>query len=81
MGDMGELFNAQKAATKQHHAAMLAAADTAGWARHTAWHFSRKHSRGRFDWWPSTGKARFEGKMIYGHQRVNALIAQLFPKP
>jgi hypothetical protein len=77
MGDMGELFNAQQAATKRHRAEMLAKADTAGWTKHTDWHYSRTFNGKRMDWWPSGGKAQFDGRMVYTHRRVNALIARL----
>ncbi len=77
MGDMGELFKAQREATKEHRAKMLAQADTAGWTQHTEYHFSRMFKGKRFDWWPSGGKAMYAGKMVYGHRRVNDLIARL----
>lgn len=75
--DLGEMFAAQREATRQHRAEMLAKADTEGWHQHTEWHYSRTFAGKRMDWWPSGGKARFDGKMIYGHRRVNALIAKL----
>lgn len=81
MGDMGELFNAQREATRQHRAEMLAKADTTGWTRHTQWHFSRTFAGERVDWWPSGGKARYKGKMVYGHRRVAELIERLSPAP
>lgn len=78
MGDMGDAFNSMREATKKHRAAMLAAANTGGWTMHTPWHFSRIFSDNRrMDWWPSGGKAQFDGRMIYGHKKVNALIARL----
>lgn len=93
MGDMGELFNAQREATRQHRADMLAQADTTGWKAHTAYHFSRtfiipsqvklgkqtltKRVHHRVDWWPSGGKAKHNGRMVYGHRKVAALIDRL----
>lgn len=76
MGDMAETFNAMRDATKQHRAAMLAKADTTGWTKHTEWHFSRVFNGKRMDWWPSGGKAMFDGRMVYGHRKVKALIAK-----
>lgn len=76
MGDMGELFNAQREATKRHRAEMLAKAETTGWTQHTEWHFSRVFNGKRMDWWPSGGKAMFNGRMIYGHRNVNAMISK-----
>lgn len=77
MSDMGEMFSAMRGATQQHRREMLAKADTAGWHCHTEYHFSRVFDGERMDWWPSGGKAQFKGQMIYGHRRVNALIAKL----
>lgn len=77
MSDMGEMFNAMKRHVKEHKAKMLAQADTAGWTQHTEYHFSRVFGSDRMDWWPSGGKARYKGKMVYGHEKVSALIAKL----
>ncbi len=81
MGDMGDIFNAQRAATKEHRAEMLGKADTTGWKQHTPWHFSRMFGAKRVDWWPSAGKAQINGReMVYGHRKVNAFIAKLKAK-
>lgn len=77
MGDMGDTFNAMKAATKQHRRDMLAKADTTGWTKHTDYHFSRTFAGKQVDWWPSGGKAMYAGQMLYGHRRVADLIARL----
>jgi hypothetical protein len=77
MGDMGELFNDMKENTKAHRAEMLRKANTEGWKRHTEWHYSRTFNGKRMDWWPSGGKAQYDGRMIYGHHKVNAKIAAL----
>jgi hypothetical protein len=29
------------------------------------------------EWWPSAGKAKIDGKMVYGHRKVNKAIAEL----
>ena len=81
MGDMGDTFNAMRAATKEHRARKLAEANTEGWTQHTPWHFSRTFNGERVDWWPSGGKAQHKGRMIYGHRKVNALIARLTAAP
>lgn len=78
--DLGELFRAQREATRQHRADMLQKADTTGWTRHTEWHFSRYFGKERVDWWPSGGKAKHQMKMVYGHRRVAELIARLTAK-
>lgn len=77
MGDMGEVFNAMKERTKAHRADMLSKADTKDWSMHTDYHYSRYFNGERMEWWPSGGKAKFKGKMIYGHVKVNKLIASL----
>jgi hypothetical protein len=81
MGDMGEVFNSMKQATKEHRAKMLDVADTEGWTKHTEYHFSRIFSGERIDWWPSGGKAKYRGKMVYGHRKVNSLIVKLKEQP
>jgi hypothetical protein len=80
MGDMGDDFRAMQARTKEHRANMLAKADTSGWTQHTEYHYSRLFNGERMEWWPSGGKAKFRGKMIYGHAKVNKLIAHLAPE-
>ncbi len=84
MGDMGEVFEAMREATRQHRAEKLAQADTTGWHAHTEWHFSRRFGDTRVDWWPSGGKAQVHTKgsgkpprMVYGHRKVDQLIAKL----
>jgi hypothetical protein len=77
MSDLGEMFNDLRESTKQHRRDMLAAADTEGWKQHTEWHYTRFFNGQRIDWWPSGGKARYRNKMIYGHRKVNDLIAKL----
>lgn len=77
MGDMGEVFNDMKAATKKHRADMLQKSDTDGWTKHTEYHFSRVFNGKRIDWWPSGGKAKYGDRMVYTHRKVNALIARL----
>jgi hypothetical protein len=77
MGDMGDVFNSIKAATKEHRAKMLEKANTEGWTRHTDYHFSHLFAGERMEWWPSGGKAKYKGRMIYGHAKVNSLIARL----
>lgn len=77
MSEIGDMFGAVRERTRLHHAAMLDKADVAGWTRHTAYHFSRKFGKTRVDWWPSSGKAMVDNKMVYGHKKVNALIERL----
>lgn len=62
---------------QRHRAKMLKQADTTGWTKHTDYHYSRMFAGKRFDWWPSGGKGMYEGRMIYGHKKVNSKIAAL----
>lgn len=77
MGDMGDIFRDMKESVKAHRAKMLSQADTTGWTRHTDWHFSRMFGSERVDWWPSGGKAKYQGRMVYGHKKVAALLKRL----
>lgn len=84
MGDMGDIFNAMRSDKQRHRAEMLSKADTTGWTQNTPWHFSRVFGGRRMEWWPSGGKAMLDGRMIYGHRKVNKKIAELAalePKP
>ena len=72
-----EFWRDYKAAVREHRHKMLGAANTEGWTAHTTWHFSRTFAGHIFDWWPSGGKARYRGRMTYGHSRVNSKIKQL----
>lgn len=77
MGDMGDDFRAMRQGAKEHRAKMLDQADTEGWKQHTPYHYSRVFNGHRIDWWPSGGKAKYKGRMIYTHRKVNALITKL----
>ena len=74
---MGDFFNAMRKNTRAHRAKMLSKANTDGWHQHTPYHYSRVFSGKRIDWWPSGGKAQYDGRMVYGHRKVNALINSL----
>ena len=79
MSDMAEDFRIMRERVKEHREKMLAKADTTGWTEHTPYHFSRATLSGeRVDWWPSGGKAKYQGKMVYGHRKVQRLFARLF---
>lgn len=74
---MGDTFREMTKQKKLHRANMLAKADTTGWTQHTEYHYSRIYNNNRIDWWPSSGKAQYKSKMIYGHNKVNKLIKDL----
>lgn len=77
MSEIGELYKAMREDTRRHRADMLAKADVSGWTKHTDFHFSRYFNGERFDWWPSGGKGKYKGRMVYGHSAVNSLIKKL----
>lgn len=77
MSELGDDFRAMREETKRHRAKMLEKADTSGWTAHTDYHFSRDFNGERVEWWPSGGKAKYKGKMVYGHKKVNDLIKRL----
>lgn len=77
MSEMGEDFRAMREETRKHRQKMLAQANTEGWTRHTEWHFSRVINGDRIEWWPSGGKAKIKGRMVYGHRKVNSMLAKI----
>lgn len=77
MGDMGDTFKAMQENIKAHRAEMLAKADTTGWTEHTPYHFSRTINGERIEWWPSGGKVKYQGKMVYGHKKIEKLFSKI----
>lgn len=81
--EMGEMFNEMRKAVQAHRARMLERADTTGWDALSPYQFRRTFGQTRVDWWPSGGKAMVwepgqkQGRMVYTHRKVNALIARL----
>lgn len=66
MGDMGETFNAMKAADKERRHRNLQSADPAGWTQHTPYHWSRQLNGKRLDYWPTRNKFRYDGRVRIG---------------
>lgn len=81
MGDVGEIFREVRKRTQAHRVRMLERANLEGWTRHTDYHYSMVIEGKRLEWWPSRGKARHDGEMIYGHRKVSERFAQLGLKP
>jgi len=67
MGDMGEMFNAMRARRKERRRAALASADPTGWTIHTSYHWSRLLGDKRLDYWPSTNKWQYDGRVMTGN--------------
>lgn len=78
MGDMGDLFNAMKRHTREVKRQRLAAADPSGWTRHTPHHWSRQLLGSKLDYWPSTCKFQWRGKVMSGnvHEFIKAREAR-----
>jgi len=66
MGDMGDLFNALKEHNKERKRKNLESANSEGWNKHTAYHWSRTLNDKRLDYWPSRNKFQYENRMMYG---------------
>ena len=66
MGDMGDDFRALDAHNKARKAKNLENADSDGWTKHTAYHWSRDLNGSRLDYWPSTTRFQYQGKIMVG---------------
>ena len=77
MSDMGDDFREMREETRKHRQKMLAQANTEGWTRHTEYHYSRVIDGKRVEWWPSGGKVKVNGRMIYGHRKVNTMLSKM----
>ncbi len=78
---MGSDFKVAKVLQKARKAERIEEAqrkDDGGWVKHTAWHWQRRTENGEsLNYWPSTVKAQYMGRMYYGPRDVNALFKQL----
>lgn len=66
MGDMREIFDGMKEANKERKRRNLESANPDGWTKHTEYHWSRKLNGKRLDYWPSTGRFKYDGRMMQG---------------
>ena len=66
MGDMAEIFRDLRETKKTRKQERLAKADPTGWTQHTPYHWSRTLNGKRLDYWPSTHKFQYEGKVHHG---------------
>jgi hypothetical protein len=64
--DMGEMWREHRELKRQRHEANLKSADPAGWTIHTSYHWSRELLGKRLDYWPSTNKFQYEGRVMTG---------------
>lgn len=74
MGDT-EFYHAWKESTKAKKANQLAESDTTGFTKHTEYHYSTTVDGDRLDWWPSTRRWMYRGKVTYGkHDALRGFI-------
>jgi hypothetical protein len=66
MGDMGDIFNAMKDWTRARKRERLAEADPSGWVQHTDHHWSRQLLGSKLDYWPSTARFQWRGRVMSG---------------
>jgi hypothetical protein len=67
MGDMGDLYNALKEQKKEKRQKNLKKADPTGWNKHSEYHWSRIVNGKKLDYWPSTNKFQYAGKVMSGN--------------
>lgn len=74
MGDVGDDMRALDAHHKRRKANNLAVAEanSKGWTKHTEFHWSRMLNGKRLDFWPSTTRFQYEGRVMVGN--VEAFI-------
>ena len=66
MGDMGEIFRAQRDLDKQRKKRNLESANPDGWNKHTEWHWYRFLDGCKLDYWPSRNKFQYKGRLMTG---------------
>lgn len=64
---MGAIFRDWKSAKQKRKAQNLAVADPTGWHKHTDHHWSRMVGGKKLDYWPSTRKWMYEGRVMHGN--------------
>ena len=74
MSEMGDTFRALTEHIKVRRGVNLLNADSDGWKKHTAFHWSRELNGERLDYWPSRNKFMYLKKVMCGD--VKAFIAK-----
>ena len=73
--DIALAFKAQRERVKQRKARRLESASDEGWEKHTHYHWYRFVNGHKMDYWPSTGKVQYKGKMMaYGKNRYKKIM-------
>lgn len=81
MGDVGEAFKAKREWDKERKEKNLAIANALGegWTQHTPYHWSRDLNGHRLDYWPTTTRFQYKGKIMCGG--VEGFIRNRTAKP
>lgn len=66
MDEKLEYWAAYREAQREKRKKNLAKANTKGWTEHTPHHFSRDLLGHKLDWWPSSNKFMWKGKVMNG---------------
>jgi hypothetical protein len=66
MGDMAEDFKVLKEINQKRKQGNLEKANDDGWKKHTPYHWSRNLNGSRLDYWPSTTKFKYKGRLYVG---------------
>lgn len=83
MSDMGEIYRDMRAAAKEAKRNRLSEAKAIfidpktdqirpGWTKHTEYHWSTAVQGSRFDYWPSGGRWRWNGRSYRGNPKSAA---------
>lgn len=77
MGDMAEVFNAMKTATKKKRSERLKSTSDEGWSKHTDYHWYRTIDGVRLNYWPSSGLVMIGPKKFdINNQHIKTLIRE-----
>jgi len=78
MSDTADDFKYLKELNKARKQNNLASASKEGWHLHTEYHWSRMLNGKRLDYWPSSNKFQYGGRVMCGD--VNSFIKKREPK-
>ncbi len=76
MGDVGDDYRAWREIKSDYKQKCLDEADSKGWSKHTPYHWYRDVNGERLDYWPSTRKTMWRGR-IYGSDGNNEWYLEL----
>lgn len=79
MSEETAFWAAKRLRNKAKRHANLASADPTDWHQHTPYHWSRDLKGHRLDYWPSTRKWQYQGRVLQGD--INAFIAREVKTP